>query len=70
MVGYNEIALLRKMIKSLTDKQVAICVESLCNTQQYAEYLTRPFGTSKKNKKWFFFKIRDIKIIINSLNSD
>lgn len=51
MVGYNEIALLRKMIKSLTDKQVAICVESLCNTQQYAEYLTRPFGTSKKNKK-------------------
>jgi len=25
MVGYNEIALLRKMIKSLTDKQVAIC---------------------------------------------
>ena len=25
MVGYNEIALLRKTIKSLTDKQVAIC---------------------------------------------
>lgn len=51
MMGYNEIALLRKMIKSLTDKQVAICAESLCNTQQYAEYLSRPLETSNKNKK-------------------
>lgn len=42
IVGYNEIALLRRMIKTLTDKQVAICAESLCSTQQYAEYLTRP----------------------------
>jgi hypothetical protein len=43
--------MLKKMIKALTDKQIAICAESLCNTQQYAEYLTRPVEVYKNNNK-------------------
>ena len=47
IVGYNELALLRKMIRDTTDKQVSILAESFCNTQQYADYLMRPL--KKKN---------------------
>ena len=42
MVGYNELALLRRMIKMTTDKHVSIIAESFCNAQQYSDYLTRP----------------------------
>jgi hypothetical protein len=52
VVGYNELALLRRMIKSLTDKQVTIVAESFCNTQQYVDYLTnvKEKPQSEKNK--------------------
>ncbi len=52
IVGYNELTLLRKMIKATTNKQISILVESFCNTQQYADYLMRPLNknNTQKNK--------------------
>lgn len=54
IVGYNELVLLRRMIKTLTDRQVTIVAESYCNTQQYADYMTnvnvKKKAQSEKNK--------------------
>jgi hypothetical protein len=67
IVGFNELALLRKMIKERTDKSVSILVESFCNTQQYADYLMRPFDKHHRNKNNWTTRCLDELIVWKSI---
>ncbi len=51
------------MIKERTDKSVSILAESFCNTQQYADYLMRPFNKHQRNiSNWTTRKIDELVV--------